>query len=91
MRRCVTLDVRCPMSDVRCPMSDVRCPMSDVRCPMSDVRCPMSDVRCPMSDADAAPSIEFPARVRRIGERLHFAFRIVARDRDRVRPSSFVV
>ncbi|WP_256733360.1 hypothetical protein, partial [Burkholderia pseudomallei] len=65
---------------------DVRCPMSDVRCPMSDVRCPMSD-----ADADAAPSIEFPARVRRIGERLHFAFRIVARDRDRVRPSSFVV
>ncbi|WP_369175279.1 hypothetical protein [Burkholderia pseudomallei] len=44
-----------------------------------------------MSDADAAPSIEFPARVRRIGERLHFAFRIVARDRDRVCPSSFVV
>ncbi|WP_179098126.1 hypothetical protein [Burkholderia pseudomallei] len=43
------------------------------------------------ADADAAPSIEFPARVRRIGERLHFAFRIVARDRDRVRPSSFVV
>ncbi|EDK85517.1 hypothetical protein BMA721280_A0683 [Burkholderia mallei 2002721280] len=61
------------------------------RCVTLDVGCRMSDVGCPMSDAAAAPSIEFPARVRRIGERLHFAFRIVARDRDRVRPSSFVV
>ncbi|WP_237567397.1 hypothetical protein, partial [Burkholderia pseudomallei] len=42
-----------------------------------------------MSDVRAAPSIEFPARVRRIGERLHFALRIVALHRGVV-PAGFV-